>query len=196
MEIGETLYVKDRRKWREWLVKNWDKKKEIWLVYYRKASGKPRIPYDDAVEEALCYGWIDGLVNRIDDTYFKKYFSQRRPKSIWSTKNKLSIERLIKEGKMTEHGYKIIDIAKKNGCYDRGDALPEDFSLESFDEIVKPFENAYVNYKMMSSSIRKLYALTYFTAKKEETRQKRLKEIIERLEKNLKPMEREKEHES
>lgn len=167
----------------------------IWIIF-DKRDIKGKLTQEEALDIALCYGWIDGLVNRIDDTFFKKYFSQRRPKSIWSTKNKLSIERLIKEGKMTEHGYKIIDIAKKNGCYDRGDALPEDFSLESFDDIVKPFENAYVNYKMMSSSVRKIYALTYFTAKKEETRQKKLKEIIERLEKNLKPMEREKEHES
>lgn len=167
----------------------------IWIIF-DKRDIKGKLTQEEALDIALCYGWIDGLVNRIDDTYFKKYFSQRRPKSVWSEKNKRSVDRLINEGKMTEYGHKIIEIAKKNGCYDKGDTPPEDFSLESFDDIVKPFENAYVNYKMMSSSVKKIYALTYFTAKKEETRQKRLKEIIERLEKNLKPMEREKEHES
>jgi uncharacterized protein YdeI (YjbR/CyaY-like superfamily) len=108
MEIGETLYVKDREKWRGWLSKNWDKKKEIWLVYYNKASGKPRIPYNDAVEEALCYGWIDGIVKGMDNERFVQRFSPRRKGSILSEMNKERIRRMIKQKRMTSAGLKAV----------------------------------------------------------------------------------------
>jgi len=173
----------------EWIKNNFSHE-PIWIVFdKRDIQGK--LTQEEALDIALCYGWIDGLVNKIDDVYFKKYFAQRRPKSVWSEKNKRSIDRLIKEGKMTEHGLKIINIAKNNGSYDKGDAPPDDFSVETFDTIIKTYEKAYANFCQMSASVKKLYALTYFTAKKAETREKRLKEIVDRLEKNLKPMERE-----
>lgn len=162
----------------------------IWIIF-DKRDIKGKLTQEEALDIALCYGWIDGLVHRIDDIYFKKYFSKRRPKSIWSEKNKRSVERLIQEHKMTKHGLKILKIAKQNGSYDKGDQAPADYSIEVFDELIKPFEVAYQNYQWMSTSIKKIYALSYYTAKKDETRQKRLKEIIKRLEKNLKPMERE-----
>ncbi len=173
----------------KWMMDHVDHE-PIWIIF-DKRDIKGKLTQEEALDIALCFGWIDGLVKRIDDTYFKKYFSQRRPKSVWSEKNKKSIERLIHEGKMTEHGFKILEIAKKNGCYDKGDMPPQDYSIEAFDLLIKTYEKAFSNYKLMSDSTRKIYALSYFTAKKDETRQKRLKEIIERLEKNLKPMEKE-----
>ncbi len=108
MEIGETLYVKDRKKWREWLAKNYNKKKEIWLVYYNKSSGKQRIPYNDAVEEALCYGWIDGIVKRMDEEKFAQRFSPRRKTSVLSEMNKERIRMMIKQKKMTDFGLKAV----------------------------------------------------------------------------------------
>jgi uncharacterized protein YdeI (YjbR/CyaY-like superfamily) len=108
MEIGKTLYVKDREKWRNWLGRNYNKKKEIWLIYYRKASGKSRIPYDEAVEEALCYGWIDSIVKKMDDERFVQRFSPRRPTSVLSEMNKERIHKMIKEKKMTEFGLKAV----------------------------------------------------------------------------------------
>jgi len=108
MEIGETLYVVDRKDWKKWLAENFDKKKEIWLIYYNKASGKPRIPYDDCVEEALCYGWIDGILKKMDEERFVQRFSPRRKTSILSEMNKERIRRMIKQKKMTPAGLKAV----------------------------------------------------------------------------------------
>jgi len=98
MNIGKTLYVTDRQTWRKWLAENYDKEKEIWLVYPKKASGKPRIPYNDAVEEALCFGWIDSTAKRIDDESYAQRFSPRNPKTPYSEANKVRLRKLVKEG--------------------------------------------------------------------------------------------------
>ncbi len=108
MDLGKTLYVTNREQWRSWLAKNHDKEKEIWLVYYRKSSGKPRIPYNDAVEEALCYGWIDSMQKGIDDEKFAQRFSKRRPGSSLSAANKERIKLLIQQKKMTTYGLNAI----------------------------------------------------------------------------------------
>ena len=104
MELGKTLYVTDRREWRRWLSKNHCRENEIWLIYYRKASGKPRIPYNDAVEEALCFGWIDSIQKGIDSERFAQRSSPRKPKSSLSEANKERIRKLIEEKKMTPAG--------------------------------------------------------------------------------------------
>lgn len=104
MQITETLYVADRRGWRKWLSENHSTKSEVWLVYYRKGSGKPRIAYDDAVEEALCFGWIDGIEKRLDDESSAQRFTPRKAKSNWSELNKERARRLIERGEMTEAG--------------------------------------------------------------------------------------------
>lgn len=104
MKLGKTLYVTNRKAWRAWLAKNHAAAKEIWLIYYKKHSGKPRIPYNDAVEEALCYGWIDSIVKRVDENRTAQRFSPRRPKSFLSETNKERARRLIKAKKMTRFG--------------------------------------------------------------------------------------------
>jgi len=104
MEIGETLYVITREEFRKWLQKNHKSKKEIWLIQYKKATKKPSINYVEAVEEALCFGWIDGLEKRIDDERYALRFSPRRPKSSWTETNKERARKLIAEGRMTEAG--------------------------------------------------------------------------------------------
>ncbi len=104
MEIKKKLYVVDRKQWRSWLSKNYNKEKEIWLVYYRKASGEKRIPYNDAVEEALCYGWIDSTMKKIDEESFAQRFTPRRPNSMLSQMNKERIHQMIEQGKMTSAG--------------------------------------------------------------------------------------------
>ena len=118
MELGKTLYVTNRKQWRSWLVKNHNKEKEIWLVYYRKSSGKKRIPYNDAVEEALCYGWIDGIVKGIDEERFAQRFTPRRSDSSLSQLNKERIYKLIEQKKMTAKGLNavkhVFDLSSKN----------------------------------------------------------------------------------
>ncbi len=98
MNIGKTLYVTDRQTWRTWLAENYDKEKEIWLIYPKKASGKPRILYNDAVEEALCFGWIDSTAKRIDEKSYAQRFSPRNPKTPYSEANKTRLRALIKQG--------------------------------------------------------------------------------------------------
>jgi len=108
MEITEILNVTNRREWRSWLAKNYRSAKEIWLIYYNKKSGKKRIPYNDAVEEALCYGWIDSTVKKYDEERAAQRFSPRRKNSNLSELNKERIRRLLEAGKMTPAGLQII----------------------------------------------------------------------------------------
>jgi uncharacterized protein YdeI (YjbR/CyaY-like superfamily) len=104
MEIGETLYVTTREDFRKWLEKNHKSKKEIWLIQYKKATKKPSINYVNAVEEAICFGWIDGLEKSMDSERYALRFSPRRPKSNWTETNKERAKTMIAEGKMTEAG--------------------------------------------------------------------------------------------
>lgn len=108
MKIGKTLYVKSRMSWRKWLEKHHDRQKEIWLIYYKKHTLKPRISYDDAVLEALSFGWIDSTVKGIDDEKFAQRFSPRKNTSVLSQLNLERVRELIKEDKMTEAGLKAI----------------------------------------------------------------------------------------
>ena len=108
MKLGKTLYITNKKNWRSWLIKNHDKEKEIWLIYYRKSSGKPRIPYNDAVEEALCYGWIDSILKGIDEEKFAQRFTPRRPNSVLSELNKERLRRLIADKSMTSKGLNAV----------------------------------------------------------------------------------------
>jgi uncharacterized protein YdeI (YjbR/CyaY-like superfamily) len=104
VKVGTTLYVTNRRAWRAWLAKHHKTAREIWLVYYKKDSGKPRIPYGDSVEEALCYGWIDGQTQSLDHERWAQRFSPRRPRSNLSPMNRERVRRLIASRKMTRAG--------------------------------------------------------------------------------------------
>jgi len=129
MKLGETLDVTNRKEWRAWLAKHHKTKKEIWLVYYRKASGKPRIPYNDAVEEALCYGWIDSTNKKIDAESTAQRFSPRRKGSPVSPMNKERIRRLIARKKMTKAGMASI-----------GHELTQDLKKTSASKQLKSFQ--------------------------------------------------------
>ena len=104
MEIGETIYVTIRDEFRDWLIKNHQTKKEIWLIQYKKATKKPSINYVEAVEEAICFGWIDGLEKGIDAERYALRFSPRRPKSNWTNTNKERARKMIAQGRMTRAG--------------------------------------------------------------------------------------------
>jgi uncharacterized protein YdeI (YjbR/CyaY-like superfamily) len=104
MQIGNTLYVSTRKAWRAWLAKHHATQKEIWLIYYKKESRKPRIPYNDAVEEALCYGWIDSTLKPIDAEKYAQRFSPRKPRALWSAMNIERLRRLLRQKKVTKAG--------------------------------------------------------------------------------------------
>lgn len=115
MKIGKTFYAADRKQWRSWLAKNHQSESEIWLIYYKKNSNKPRIPYNDAVEEALCYGWIDSTLKPRDEISYLQRFSPRRENSRLSEMNKERVRRLIKAKKMTRFGLESIQHHMENG---------------------------------------------------------------------------------
>lgn len=108
MNIGTTLYVTERKQWRSWLAKHHASASDIWLIFYKKGSGKPRLPYNDAVEEALCYGWIDSIAKSIDGDKYAQRFSPRKPASVLSEMNKERIRRLIRSKKMRRAGLNSI----------------------------------------------------------------------------------------
>ena len=108
MDVGETLAVKTPAEWRRWLAKHGHNKKEIWLVYYKKTSGKSGISYDESVEEALAYGWIDGQTKSIDDETYAGRFTPRKPNSNWSASNIARLKKLLAEGRMAEPGLALI----------------------------------------------------------------------------------------
>lgn len=127
MEIGETLHVTKREQWRKWLEKNHQSRKEIWLVFYLKDSGKPFLPYDEAVEEALCFGWIDSIVKKLEADSRAQRFTPRNPKSDLSELNKERVRRMIRAGKMTEAGMESI---KKHLVSNvKGDLEPRPFEM-------------------------------------------------------------------
>src|SRR5271157_2035596 len=149
MEIGKTLYAADRKAWHSWLAKNHKKKNEIWLVYYRKASGKPRIPYNDAVEEALSFGWIDSIVKNIDDERFAQRFSPRRQGSQLSQMNKERIRTLIKQKRMTPAGLAAVAHAFK--------ADPEDFTVsKDILEALKENADAWAHFQKFPESYKRI----------------------------------------
>ena len=108
MDVGETLDVATRDEWRRWLAERHRGEARIWLVFYRKVSGRPSLPYDDAVEEAICFGWIDGLIKKIDAEKYARLFTPRRKKSRWSEHNKRSALKMLREGRMTAAGEAVL----------------------------------------------------------------------------------------
>ncbi|HXX79263.1 MAG TPA: hypothetical protein VEI53_12270 [Ktedonobacteraceae bacterium] len=108
MEVGETLLVTSRNEWRAWLAQHYDEYKEIWLIYYKKTSGNTGISYEESVEEALCFGWIDGAIKGIDKETYAGRFTPRRAKSPWSDSNRERVARLLRDGRMTEAGLAIL----------------------------------------------------------------------------------------
>lgn len=179
MKITKTLYVKGRDKWRSWLSKNHLSKKEIWLIYYRKGSGKKRIPYEEAVQEALCFGWIDGIVKRIDDEKFAQRFSPRRKGSVLSELNKERVKMMEKSGKMTKFGY---DAIKHH--YSNGKMNEFEFPSEILKELKKD-KLVWKNFNKFPSFYKKI-RVSYIGRRVDNRKEfdKRLKHFIEMTKKN------------
>jgi uncharacterized protein YdeI (YjbR/CyaY-like superfamily) len=185
------FYPKDRKAWRNWLSKNFDKSPGIWLVYYKIGKTKPRLPYDDIVEEALAFGWIDSLPRKLDDERSMLLLTPRKPKSVWSDLNKQRIVKLIANSLMAEPGLEKIKIAKENGSWNKLSAsnysadtniLPADL-LKKF----KEKKQALANFKAFSLSVRRQFMFWIDSAKTEATRMKRIQQTVLMSEANKKP---------
>lgn len=181
-----TLYIHDRAAWRAWLEENHAREREVWLVYYKKHTNRPRILYDDAVEEALCFGWIDSTVRRLDDDSYLQKFTPRKRKSNWCESNVKRARRLIAEGLMTKAGLDAI----AEGALDV-EFVPRPQSKEVevprfVCDALKRTPKAWENFSTLAPSYRREYVNWINEAKRDETRERRLREAARLLSENKK----------
>jgi uncharacterized protein YdeI (YjbR/CyaY-like superfamily) len=169
----EEFCPNNRLEWREWLLKNHLDRRSVWLIF-----GKNNIRYQEALDEALCFGWIDGPVRRINEYTLKHYFAKRKPTSVWSAKNKKTFNELAKKGLVAEEGFKTVELAKQSGSYYKLDdleqlILPNDLRC-AFDKNPKAFEK--YNTLCKTKKQRVLYKLVFL--KRDSSREEKIKKII------------------
>jgi len=182
------LCFKARDDFRIWLSENVETSDGVWLVF-GKTKALVTLSANDALEEALCFGWIDGQMKSIDSTKYLKYFARRRAKSVWSEKNKKTVEMLRMKKMMTEHGEKAVEAAVKDGTWKTAKSSPITAEqVEALAEKLAGISPAYENFNQMPPSVRRTYTRRYLSFKSEEARQRDFIKIVDRLNKNLKPM--------
>ena len=186
--MNDPLQFETRSEFRAWLSANCASSGGVWLLFGKTEEIKT-LKAGEALEEALCFGWIDGVMKRIDDQSYKKYFSARRAGSKWSEKNKQLVQRLEEQGRMTDSGRKKIAEAKANGQWDAPKpAAVTDEQIASLSAVLEAYPQAYSSFQLMSMSVKKTYTRAFLDPKTEAGRRKRIAWIVDRLNKNLKPM--------
>jgi len=180
-------FFKDRTTWRRWLEKNHDKVPEVWILAFKTHTGRRCVRYEEALDEALCYGWIDSRLRRIDDERHMWRFAPRRLDSIWSLGNRRRAERLIEEGRMDAPGLKKVEAAKKSGEWDKASSpsrpprMPKELKCALMEN-----KKAWKNFQAFARSHRTIYIYWVSSAKREETKKKRIEEVVKRAERNIK----------
>ena len=182
----KTFYARTRKEWRNWLEKNHQSENSVWLIIYHKSSETESIYYNDAVEEAICFGWIDSIAHRRDDESKYQFFSRRKPKSSWSKANRERAEKMTAANLMTESGKKLIELAKKTGTWDaltdvQNSVIPEDLQSELNND-----KTALKNFLSFPPSSKRIILEWILNAKKAETRNKRIKETVRLAADNIK----------
>lgn len=186
LEEKEILYFKNAHEWRKWLHNNHNLSKGVHLVFYKVSSANESMRWEDAVQVAICYGWIDSTVRKMDEERRRQLFTPRKDKSVWSKLNKNYVEKLTADNLMHESGLKKIETAKKNGSWQSLDTVE---SLEMPKDLEMAFaknKSALDNYHNFSPSYRKNYLYWLNQAKREETRQSRIEQIVKFCEQNIK----------
>ena len=176
------LYCSNILQWHQWLADNHNTETEVWLEFHKPAPPKTSLTYQDALDEALCFGWIDSIIKRIDDKVYVRKFSKRNPQSKWSPINKNKVEQLIKSGRMKPAGYAIIKIAKANGCYDKPDRVAPITTVPA--ELQKALNKnikAKEYFNSLAPTYRTRYIMWIASAKKKDTLNKRINEAIKLL---------------
>jgi uncharacterized protein YdeI (YjbR/CyaY-like superfamily) len=188
MSLEEALLFNDRNQWRKWLENHHKTKKEVWLLHYKKQSKKSSLNHIDAVEEALCFGWIDSKLQKIDDERFILKYTSRKPNSLWSKINKEKAEAMISSGKMTQAGMEKIEEAKRNGLWNNAytnktkERIPSDLKQALFAD-----SKAWGNFQNLANSYRNQYVGWIKGAKTYETRKRRISQVVKRSRINKKP---------
>jgi len=180
------LYFKNDQEWRNWLHENHTINNGVYLIFYKVTSKQPSMRWEEAVKVALCYGWIDSTVKKLDEERRRQYFCPRKPKSVWSKLNKTYIIDLIKDDLMHQSGLKSIAIAKENGSWTSLDAVENGIIPDDLKKAFDKNKLAYTNYKNFAKSYKKSYLYWLNQAKRAETRDKRIIEIIRLCKANIK----------
>jgi uncharacterized protein YdeI (YjbR/CyaY-like superfamily) len=179
------LHPKSRAEWRNWLEQNHTRQEGVWLISYKKSTGKPRFDYDEAVEEALCFGWIDSKGNNLDDERSMLWFAPRKPGTGWSKLNKSRVELLIAAGVMMPAGMSTLEAAKQDGSWN---ALDRVEALGMPPDLKKAFvanKTAKLYFDVFPRSVRRALLEWISNAKRPETRAKRIEETVTLAEKNI-----------
>ncbi len=185
--MDEALYFQTKADWRDWLSKNHAMTTSIWLFFYKKSVTKKGMTPEEAVEEAICFGWIDGKLRRVDEERFMLRFSARKDGSVWSQINRLRAEKLIAEGKMTSAGLVKIEQAKESGHWDKAytnkikDEIPSDLQ-----EALQKHKEAIDNFQGFANTYQNMYVGWVNSAKSVETRKKRIEKVVEQALRNKK----------
>ncbi|MBO0322375.1 YdeI/OmpD-associated family protein [Muricauda sp. CAU 1633] len=179
-------YFKNDVEWRKWLHENHDTSIGIHLIFYKVEHHKESMRWEEAVRVALCFGWIDSTVKSLGNGKRRQYFCPRKPKSVWSKVNKDHIKDLKSNGLMHKSGLKSINVAKKNGSWEALDEVENGVVPKELQKALKADKNAFENFENFTHSQRKSYLYWLNQAKREETRQKRIHEIVALASKNVK----------
>jgi uncharacterized protein YdeI (YjbR/CyaY-like superfamily) len=183
-EDFKSVYLENRNAWRIWLKENHVSEKNIWLKIYKKQSQTPSVYYNEAVDEALCFGWIDSSIKKGNEEFYYQFFAKRNPKSNWSRVNKVKIEKLMSHGLMAEAGLKMVEIAKETGTWTALDDVENLISPPDLQEILDQNTIAKVYFEAFSRSVKRGILEWLLNAKQAETRQKRIEEIVSLAERN------------
>jgi uncharacterized protein YdeI (YjbR/CyaY-like superfamily) len=190
--MGELARVrpKSRKAWRDWLEKHHAASTGVWLVYAKKHSRLPSLTYNDAVEEALCFGWIDSKINPVDDTFYMQVFTPRKLKSAWSALNRTRVERLLAAGLMTTAGLAVVNAAKNSGTWDAMKHVEELTVPPDLEKAIKANPDASRHWASYSASRRKGVLYRLAAAKRPDTRARYLQDIIGNMARNMSRAER------
>lgn len=179
-----TFHAESRADWRNWLINNYTTEKNVWLKIYKKTSAKPSITYDEAVDEALCFGWVDSSVKKGDADYYFQFFAKRNPKSNWSRVNKAKVEKLIQAGLMTKAGLAMIELAKQTGTWTALDDVENLTNPPDLQQQLDANSTAKGYFDAFPRSVKRGILEWLLNAKQAETRAKRIHEIVMLAERN------------
>lgn len=182
MKITKSFTPSDPADWREWLTKNHDREKEVWLVYFKPASGKSNIDYESSVEEALCFGWIDSIIQKINENKYARKFNPRRMESTWSETNKRRVIKVISEGRMTEAGMAKVTFDLKRVDVNRQKVKRPPVEMpEKIEQAIKSQPKVWEAFQKINPSLKRNYILWLSDAKKPETFERRMKLLVEEV---------------
>jgi uncharacterized protein YdeI (YjbR/CyaY-like superfamily) len=190
IDPADTFFALDLEAWHAWLREHHAGRTQVWLLIHKKHVAEPGVTYDEAVEEALCWGWIDGLTHRWDERDYAVRFTPRKARSVWSESNVARVERLIGAGRMQPAGQALVDEAKRNGAWDAAASGRLDVTPPDLDAALAASPEAASQWRAWAPSHRRPYIYWVLDAKRLETRARRVQEVVRRAAAALKPGDR------